>query len=433
MTSQSPRDLSELLRVSVVAGSSRVDLAVPPALPVAELVPGLARRLGLVSYDGLRLCTVTGSVLDDSAGLALQDVLDGAVLALAPPPPPPVVHDDAAEALSGAVLADAVLSGAVLSGAAAPPGSPRWPSVTAAALLLLLGALSLAVAGEARSAAAVALLLLAGALGPGRVTPTPAIVAAMGACGYAAVAAGVLASELSSGPGVVWAAAGGAALAVASIAIAGLPTQRLRLLPVLVVATAAAIVGAVLSLRSVPMAVLASVLLVLDVLFAAVLPWVAVGLISRPRGRVDLAVLAEEVRVAHDLLAGLAVGFAVVQAALAPVVARDGPGGIALAGCASVVILLRARHQPSTAAMPGLLAGGAGLLATAAVALGLHESWRPPGALVLAGAGAALLAAPWLSGRSLLVQPALHALETTALVALLPLLVVTSGALERWP
>ncbi|GAA1953025.1 hypothetical protein GCM10009798_10270 [Nocardioides panacihumi] len=412
-----------LLRVSVVAGARRLDVAVPPALPVAELVPTLARRLGVVSYDGLRLCTATGATLADSPGLAPQSVVDGAVLTLAPAPPPPVVHDDHAEALA----------------TAGPPREPpRWPTPAAAALLLLLGALSVAVAGETRAGAAVALLLLAGGIALGRVAPGPAVVAVTAACAYAAIAAGLLASSLRPGAGVAWAAGGGAGLATASIAMAGLPGRRLRLLPVLVVATAAAAVGAALSARSVPLGALAGVLLVTAVLTAAAVPWIAVGRISRPRGRVDAGRLADEARVARELLVGVAVGLAIVQLTVTPVVAAQGPSGIALASCASAFALLRSRHHISAAeVLPGLLAGGLGLLLTAGVALGMHEPWRPIGSLVLAGAGGVLLVAAWLvpsrrgdaRGHGLLLRPALQALESACLAALLPLLVLATGAL----
>src|SRR5204862_6390264 len=97
-------------------------------------------------------------------------------------------------------------------------------------------------------------------------------------------------------------------------------------------------------------------------------------------------------RVARELLVGLAVGLAIVQLTVTPVVAGRGLSGTALASCASAFTLLRSRHHSSRPeVLPGLLAGGLGLLATAAVALGMHESWRPVGSLVLAAAGGVLL------------------------------------------
>lgn len=418
-----------LLRVSVVSGARRVDLAVPPSLPVAEIVPGVARRLGVVAHDGLRLSTAAGSALVDSAGLATQEVPDGAVLTLAPPPPPPLVHDDPAE---------------VLTGANPPGGPPRWTPAAGAAVLLLMGALTLAVAGDARGAAVVALLLLAGGLGLGGAAPGPAVVSCASASAYAAVAAGLLARGLRPGAGplagagsaagAVWAASGGAALAVAALGMAGLRTHRLRLLPVLVVGSTCALVGAVLSLHTVPGTVLACVLLVVGVLLSAALPWLVVGRISRPRGRVDPARLADEAGIARALLLGLAVGLGAVQVALTAVVARHGQGGVALAGCAAAISLLRSRHHSAQAeALVGVLAGGLGTVVTVAVALWMHAAWRGPGALALAAAGGALLVVPLLRrdpegrGGGPVTRSLLQAGEAASLVALLPLAVIASG------
>lgn len=407
--------MTALLRVSVVADGRRLDLAVPPALPVAELVPGLARGLGVVAYDGLRLCTATGSVLDETTGLAPQDVPDGAVLTLAQPPPPPVVLDDPAEALA----------------AAGPPGEPpRWLAATAAALLLLLGALTAAIDGHARPAAVLALLLLAAGIALGRAAPAAGAITSTAASGYAAIAAGLLAADLRPEPPVVWAASGGAALAVAALAMTGQPTHRFRQLPALVAAATATVVGAVLAVRPVPISALACVLLVLVVLLATAVPWAASGLISRPRGRVDPVRLADEARVARQLIGGLATGLAAVELVFLPVVAWQGPSGVALAGCGAAVTVLRARHLPPAEALPGLAAGGLGLLATASVALWLHESWRPAGSLVLAGVGGVLLTVRWPRALDPLARLLTQTIETACLIALLPLLVLATGVLE---
>ena len=410
--------VAALVRVSVVAGGRRLDLAVPPALPVAELVPGLARSLGVVSSDGLRLCSVTGAVLDERAGLAQQDVPDGAVLTLAPPPPPPLVHDDPAEALA----------------ATAPPGEPpRWWPMPCAATLLLLAAAVLTAAHEARVAAVLSLLLLAVGLGLARAAPAAALVASLAASTYAALAAAILVGGQRPGPGVAWAAAGGAVLAVAALAMTALASHRLLMLPALVVGVTSAAVGAVLSVRDVPFGVLAGLLLALAAVLAGGAPWVAVGRITRPRGRVDVAALAREARTARELLLGLSVGLAAVHVALVGPVAASGACGAALAGCASAFVLLRSRHHAAPAeALSGLVTGGVGLLVTSAVTLWLHEPWRPVGALVLAGVGGLLLA--WPRGRpSLLGPPLLRAAETACLVALLPLVVLTGDLLARLP
>ena len=57
-----------LLRISVTAGDRRVDLGAPGNVAVVEIVPGLARALGMLDaasvYGGYRLVTAEGSTLD---------------------------------------------------------------------------------------------------------------------------------------------------------------------------------------------------------------------------------------------------------------------------------------------------------------------------------------------------------------------------------
>ena len=57
--SQAPVSASGLVRVTVASGTRRVDLVLPGAVPVAELVPELARSVGLLDpstvYGGYRL------------------------------------------------------------------------------------------------------------------------------------------------------------------------------------------------------------------------------------------------------------------------------------------------------------------------------------------------------------------------------------------
>src|SRR5215207_9868360 len=87
---------SGLVRVTVTSCTRRVDLVVPGAVPVAELVPELARSVGMLDaatvHDGYRLVTVEGRELSSDAGLTVQGVDDGGFLTLTsgpvPAPPP---------------------------------------------------------------------------------------------------------------------------------------------------------------------------------------------------------------------------------------------------------------------------------------------------------------------------------------------------------
>lgn len=152
------------VRVSVAAGDRRIDVALPAAVPVAELLPELAEALGAPGA-GVTLATVVGRRLAPELGLAAQDVADGCILVLATGRmPPPRIHDDPAEAMAEAVEQHV----------------PRWPDHARRPAALAAGALLLATAAGAAlhplataapaaarfMLAAVALLVLAGSTFP---------------------------------------------------------------------------------------------------------------------------------------------------------------------------------------------------------------------------------------------------------------------------
>lgn len=92
-----------LLRITAVSGGRRSDLAVPAGVAVAELVPDLARAVGLLDpaavYAGYRL-VAHGRRLQPDRGLREQGVQDGALLVVAAgvDDPAPAVHDDLVDA-----------------------------------------------------------------------------------------------------------------------------------------------------------------------------------------------------------------------------------------------------------------------------------------------------------------------------------------------
>src|SRR5688572_22030779 len=103
---------SGLVRITVASGTRRVDLVLPGAVPVAELVPELARSVGLLDattvYGGYRLVTVDGRELASDAGLTIQGVEDGGVITVAAgvADPAPRVYDDVVEAMADVVERD---------------------------------------------------------------------------------------------------------------------------------------------------------------------------------------------------------------------------------------------------------------------------------------------------------------------------------------
>ncbi|MFG2878564.1 type VII secretion integral membrane protein EccD [Streptomyces sp. NPDC048337] len=117
-------------RVTVVAPDSRIDVALPEDIAVADVYPELLRLTGQTqpvgAPTGFHLVRRSGTVLDGARTLAAQQVLDGEVLSLRPfaESLPPAVFDDVSDAVASAVVRDRhrwtddMLRGAGLAGAA---------------------------------------------------------------------------------------------------------------------------------------------------------------------------------------------------------------------------------------------------------------------------------------------------------------------------
>ncbi|MFJ5550471.1 type VII secretion integral membrane protein EccD [Streptomyces sp. NPDC093225] len=116
-------------RVTVVAPDSRIDVALPEDIAVADVYPELLRLTGQTqpvgTPTGYHLVRRDGTVLDGARTLASQQVLDGEVLSLRPfaESLPPAVFDDVSDAVAAAVVrdrhrwSDDLLRGAGLAGA----------------------------------------------------------------------------------------------------------------------------------------------------------------------------------------------------------------------------------------------------------------------------------------------------------------------------
>ncbi|MFD5452635.1 type VII secretion integral membrane protein EccD [Streptomyces sp. NPDC127100] len=102
-------------RVTIVAPDSRIDVALPDDVPVADLYPEILRfsqqspaEGGPVGYHLVRR---DGTVLDSARSFAAQRILDGELLTLRPfaESLPPAVIDDVSEAVASAVTRDRAL------------------------------------------------------------------------------------------------------------------------------------------------------------------------------------------------------------------------------------------------------------------------------------------------------------------------------------
>ncbi|BFO15835.1 hypothetical protein SHKM778_22230 [Streptomyces sp. KM77-8] len=215
----------------MVAPDSRIDVALPVDIPVADVHPEILRLTGQTqpagAPTGYHLVRRDGRVLDGARTLADERILDGDVLSLRPfaQSLPPAVHDDVPDAVASAVVRDRHLWSDDLLRAA---------GLTAGALLLLLLAFLLWFADPVRHdmhglpgviAGGVGLLLLAFAGIRARVygDRVPAVALGLGALPLLLVAgSGIIAAPDGQGPGRLQFMLGCAAVLVASVTLLAL-------------------------------------------------------------------------------------------------------------------------------------------------------------------------------------------------------------------
>ncbi len=446
MLSQAPTGASGLLRVTVSSGTRRVDLALPGAVPVAELVPELARCVGLLDavtvYGGYRLVTQDGRALATDSGLAIQGVRDGGIITLAAgvDDEPPRTYEDVVEAMNDVVERDLERWDAAAG---------RRTALWAAVLFLLVGGASLLLqqgSGNAAGAVAALLVLGAGALShtQGETQTHAAVAVALLGCVYAAVA-GLM---LVGGPPLVGtpvAAAGGSTLASGLVAALGLARGRTLLLAPVVVGAVFLATGLLMNESTVDPAVVLTTALALVAIGGSVLPWLALGAtgtrvdqlypnadITRGLHRIDLDRVGADARAGHEILVAMSATVGVLLVLISPLAVSLGVAGTAVSVLAAVVVMLRTRqHLARAEVLVGLTSGVLGLLSTALSVLWLHPGWLPTTAVALVVTGAVVLALTVLPhGASVRLGWLGEVAETVALVALLPTLVIATGVLS---
>ena len=443
--SQAPTSASGLVKVTVASRSRRVDLVLPGAVPVAELVPELARGVGLLdpgtADGGYWLLTREGRRLAGDAGLTMQRVEDGALLTVAAgvDEVPPRVYDDVVEAMADVVEHDFAPWGAAAG---------RRTSLTAAGLLMSLGAIALFIRDEALAAVTAALMalgLVAGALVLSRIRDEPeasVVMAWIGAL-HAAVAGCLLAPDaVAVGSAVAWAGAG--AMLAGLIALVGLGEGRPLLIPPVVVGAISLVTGLVVQVAALDPAVVLTVALVFVVMTGSALPWLALGAtgttahpsyspgdLDAHHVEVDPRRVAADARVAHEILAALSGTAGLLLVLVAPVAVSLGVAGTLLALDCCLVVMLRTRHlRTGSEVLVGLVSGIAGLVSVAVALLWLHPDWRAVVAVALAATGTVLLAVTLRTATPSVRSGRYGDLaESGSLLALLPLLVLATGTL----
>ncbi|MCO1654934.1 type VII secretion integral membrane protein EccD [Pseudonocardia humida] len=391
-------------RLTVLAPRTRVDVALPADIPVAELVPMVLELVGEPAPGRpprpWRLRGPAGGPLPAAATLAQLGVLDGEMLRLSPDgaAPAPPVFDDPVDALADT----------------AAPMRAAQRRCLAALVLVVAGAAAAVLAtggivgGLVAAAAAVVAVVAAGRLDDDR---TAALVAAVAAVPLAAAAGWALLPAASGAARLLL-----AALAAGVTAAAGQVTVRV-LAPALVAAVTAAVPTMLGCLAVIwfdaPPAATAVGVGVLAVVLGPLVPRAALRLSGLPRPVVpadggeltdpdrDADVLppdelAERAALARGYLAGLVAGCATVAAvgALAGAAATGSWAGPVLAGITAGVLGLRSRGfadpTPTCALLATSAATATGLVALLALADPVLAA--PIGAAVLLLAAAAAVA-----------------------------------------
>jgi type VII secretion integral membrane protein EccD len=435
-----------LVRVSVSSGARRVDLVLPGSVPVAELVPELARSVGLLDaatvYGGYRVVTASGRELAADSGLVVQGVEDGGLLTVTAgvTVQPPRIYDDIVEAMTDVVERDLEPWS---------PASGRRTALSAAGLLMALGGVALFIqddsllAGVAAGVTATALVAGAIVLSRAQREPEAAVAVAWMGTGYASL--GPLMLALRDGQpffGTALACAGAGALVAGLLCVVGLGEGRVLTIPPAVVGAIALAAGLVLRSVDVDAAVLLTSTLVLVVLAGSVFPWLALGVtgtsvdqlftqadITADPEEIDPARVGTDARVAHQILVATSATVGILLVLVAPLAVSLGLAGTLLAVDACLVVMLRTRqYRTGSEVLVGLSSGILGLGSVAVSLLWMHPEWRPTAAVTLAATGAVLLAVTLLPGVPSLRRGRLGDLaETVCLLGLLPLLVLATG------
>jgi type VII secretion integral membrane protein EccD len=449
MTGAAPR------RVTVIAPHTRMDVALPPHVTVAELVPQLAALTGLdtdeAGASGWLLSRLGADPLEPAESVTSAGVRDGELLYLVPRGAqlPPAVFDDVVDAVAddaerraGAwrpsdtartgllVGVVALAAGLAVSLTTGPPWTLTSVVLAAAALAgLVLGAILSRSAHPARSnvgatvcASAVASAGLAAATAVAVGTPVtrfgwPELLGAAAAVAFTAGLASALVSRFSRAFAATCVVALVAAFAAAAAGLFGGAGTAAVLI------TLAFGVTWMMPMTALRLARLAPAPVPADMEQFRAEEGPVMG-----RDIVDRAIRAE--RNLDALTAGQA---AVVLGAAVAVVTRGGVAGLVLAGLAGLAFLLRSRLPRGRAQRRVLVVGGLLILVLTALTTGLRYHWQPPLAFAVGGVAVTAMAFAYAARAerqpSLYVARALDVVEFLALASILP---VTGAVLDLY-
>ncbi|KQO96863.1 type VII secretion integral membrane protein EccD [Leifsonia sp. Leaf264] len=433
-----------VLRLSIVSEDRRLDVGVPAQVPLIELLPGFARRLGMLdpslAHGGYVLNRADGSALDPARGIGSQGVHDGELLTL----------------VRGGLLAEARVYDdvveAVIDATSEQHGSwtPRDSSRTALAVSVTFLALcALLLVGTGRDfplavvlAGAGALVLIAASVVLSRLGQTEAGAAlGLAAAGYGGIA-GFLAVPAEQMWG--WPVAAGALglIIVGGVELAFTPTKpEIHLVPLAFGASIglAAVVTAAFSLDPVGPY---SIMLAVTAMLANGLPWLALSStriqVISPQSDADVftapdPIDADDVKrraaAGARVLVSLRLALGLAALAATPIVAANGLTGALLCALAFLGMMFQSRQTYARAGVMTLMALGAiGLAATGLTVIVTQPDLRIGMLIVLLVGTALLVTLTLLSPRARLrLGRVADTVEVIALALLLPLGVITAG------
>ncbi|PYC81939.1 type VII secretion integral membrane protein EccD [Streptomyces tateyamensis] len=416
-------------RVTVVAPDSRIDVALPEDVPLADIYPEVLRLSGQTQGEGaptgFHLVRRDGTVLDSGLPLNAQQVRDGDLLSLRPfaESLPPAVYDDVADAIASAVEADRRFW--------SPDLMRAFGLVGAAVLIVLLGfALWFAdlrhdmhgLPGVLAGVTAVVLVGFAGVRARVYQDHAAALALGVGALPHALIAGtGVIAvAHAGAGPGRLQFLVGCVSVLVVSVLLVGLLPERDSVFvgaAVLGTAGTLATFGAVL-LPATPAGHIAAVAGVAALASIGFLPALSARFARLPVGysapgqtrtrsgrlgeeqtraeAVQYERIAHQARRGHEVLVGLVGGAAAVIVGSCAVLGfTDAVFTQLLALALGVSTMLRARLFRYTAQVFSLTVAGLLGLALLIVGLSLHT---PLFIVEAAGSTAVDLRTLWLAG-----------------------------------
>ncbi|GAA1207408.1 type VII secretion integral membrane protein EccD [Prauserella alba] len=401
-------------RVTVVAPSTRIDVALPADVAVADLMPMLLEMAKEVSPDGgarhggWALAKLGDAPLDPSRTLASLGVVDGELLQLRKrnENPPPPLYDDVVDAIAEAD----------------PDGFRPWSKETARTIGHAAGGLSAVLAALALFLGGIGGYALFAAIAGGVLAVACVALGATLVRAYQAISTGVL---ISAAGGVPMAFVAGFFIVPLDVSIR--PNLLLGSALVVVVAAASIMImgtGLTTFIAAATAGVFGVVAFLVATLvdhpapgIAAGTAAVALGCISMlPRATIWLAKLplptvpgtADELKEdseipdysdieqrtssAHNYMTGLLVGCGAVTALAAMITATSGDiWGVLTGAIATVVLLLRARTYANGAQAVALLVTG--MVSAAGILIGWLQGAEPFDQLLWATVAFAVIAA----------------------------------------